>query len=320
MARSGLVAVSSFTAALAQGPIVLDGGLGTRLEARGNDVTSALWSAEVLRSTPEEVRATHLDFFHAGARVATTASYQVSYDGYARVGIGADVVDALLKHSVEAARDARETAGLTSENAWVLASIGPFGASLGDGSEYTGAYALGEAELQQWHLRRMHVLAASGPDALLCETIPSIAEARALAGAMHQTHDLTPSQSTHSPVILSFTVADGILRSGESLAEAAHVAAETPGIVAIGVNCSSATDATTALRAFREVTELPFIVYPNSGEVWNARARSWDGDVHPLVSYVDEWIGLGARLIGGCCRVDTPELHQIAGAVARNRA
>lgn len=312
--------MSSFTAALAQGPIVLDGGLGTRLEARGNDVTSALWSAEVLRSTPEEVRAAHLDYFHAGARAATTASYQVSYDGYARVGIGSEVVDALLRRSVEVARDAREAAALNSENAWILASIGPHGASLGDGSEYTGKYALDTAHLQEWHLRRMQVLAASTPDALLCETIPSIAEARALSGAVHQTHELASSQTPQPPVILSFTVADGTLRSGESLAEAARVAAETPGIVAIGVNCSSATDATTALRAFREVTELPFIVYPNSGEVWDARTRRWDGDVHPLVSNLDEWIGLGARLIGGCCRVDTPELHQIAAAVVRNRA
>ena len=312
--------MSSLRSSLARGPIVLDGGLGTRLEARGNDVTSALWSAEVLRSAPDEVRAAHLDFFRAGAHVATTASYQVSYDGYARVGVGPDEVNALLRRSVEVACDAREAAGLHSENAWVLASVGPFGASLGDGSEYTGAYGLGVTELQKWHLRRIQVLAAAAPDALLCETIPSLAEARALSGAVHQVHDLGTSEAACPPVILSFTVADGVLRSGESLTQAAHLAEATPGIIAIGVNCSSAPDATTALRAFRDATELPLIVYPNSGEVWDARTRSWDGDAHPLVSYVDEWITLGARLIGGCCRVDTDELQQIAGTVSRTRA
>lgn len=312
--------MSSLISALAHGPIVLDGGLGTRLEARGNDVSSALWSAEVLRTDPDEVRAAHLDFFHAGARIATTASYQVSYDGYARLSIAPDEVDALLKRSVDVARDARETAGLTSQNAWVFASVGPYGASLGDGSEYTGDYGLDAAELQTWHLRRVQVLAASAPDALLCETIPSLAEARALSAAVRQVTDLAASENSRPPVILSFTVADGALRSGESLADAAHIAAATPGIIAIGVNCSSASDATTALRVFGETTDLPLIVYPNSGEVWNARTRSWAGDAHSLISFVDEWIALGARLIGGCCRVDTEELEQIAGAVARGRA
>ena len=70
-------------------PIALDGGLGTRLATRGNDVSSELWSAEVLQHRPEEVRSAHLDFFEVGARVATTCSYQVSYEGFARAGISA---------------------------------------------------------------------------------------------------------------------------------------------------------------------------------------------------------------------------------------
>ena len=312
--------MNSLTSALAHGPIVLDGGLGTRLEARGNDVSSALWSAEVLRTHPEEVRAAHLDFFFAGARVATTASSQVSYDGYAPLRIAQDEVDALLKRSVDVARDARETAGLTSENAWVFASVGPYGASLGDGSEYTGECGLDAVELQTWHFRRIQVLAASTPDALLCETIPSLAEARALSATVRQVTDLATSAERRPPVIMSFTVAGGALRSGESLADAAHIAAATPGIIAIGVNCSSTSDATTALRAFRDASDLPLIVYPNSGEVWNAQTRSWAGSAHSLVSYVDEWTALGARLIGGCCRVDTVELEQIAGTVSQRRA
>lgn len=311
--------MDSLHAALSHAPIVLDGGLGTRLESRGNDVTSALWSAEILRTDPTEVRQTHEDFFRAGARVATTASYQVSYDGYARVGLDAREVDALLQQSIQVARDARDNAGLSSTEAWVLASVGPYGASLGDGSEYTGAYGLSAAELQEWHVRRMQVLTSAAPDALLCETIPNLDEARGLSGAVRLVRDSMPQGAPHVPVIMSFTVGNGTLRSGESLSAAARVATATPGSIAVGVNCSTADDATSALHALRSATDLPLIVYPNSGEVWNAHTRSWSGIAKPLGSYVNEWLTLGASLIGGCCRVDTAELATIAECVRRER-
>ncbi|QIK64639.1 homocysteine S-methyltransferase [Leucobacter viscericola] len=298
-------------AVLERGAVVLDGGLGTRLETRGNDVSSALWSAEILRLRPEEVRAAHRDFFDAGARVATTASYQVSYNGYAQIGVDAEIVDELLVRSVEVAKQARVESGLTGADAWVLASVGPYGASLGNGSEYTGDYDLSEAELTVWHERRLQVLDAASPDALLCETIPSNAEARALRNALG---DLA------TPVILSFTVAEGRLRSGESLAEAVRIAETIPGILAVGVNCSSVADTDRALRIMREASGLPLIAYPNSGEVWDAESRSWSGSASSVASYVPGWRELGVKLIGGCCRVDTAELAAIAAATTQPRS
>lgn len=296
---------------IGNGPVLLDGGLGTRLEARGNDVSSALWSAEILRQRPEEVRAAHRDFFDSGARVATTASYQVSYSGYARIGVNSTAVDELLVRSVHIAKDAREGCGLSAAEAWVLASVGPYGASLSDGSEYTGDYGLSIAELRDWHERRLRVLADANPDALLCETIPSLGEARALREAL---------AGVDASVILSFTVADGRLRSGESIADAVRIAEEIPGIIAVGVNCSSVPDTDRALRMMREASELALIAYPNSGEVWDAKSRSWSGSASSVAAYAPEWLELGARLIGGCCRVDTAELARIAAAVQQPRS
>ena len=309
--------MGGLAAALQRGPIVIDGGLGTRLESRGNDVSSALWSADILRTRPDEVRAAHLDYFRAGSRAATTASYQVTYDGGARFGIDADEVDALLRRSVALAREARDESGWQAEDAWILASVGPYGASRGDGSEYTGAYDRTVPELQRWHERRVDVLTATAPDALLCETIPSIDETRALAAVLQSADRAHPLGAPAPPVILSFTVADGALRSGDRLADAARVAERIPGIVALGVNCSSAADATAGLRALRSATALPLAVYPNSGETWNARTRSWNGGASPLADAVTEWVDLGAALIGGCCRVDTAEISEIDEAVLR---
>ncbi|MBL3686980.1 homocysteine S-methyltransferase [Leucobacter zeae] len=299
----------SLVTALARGPVALDGGLGTRLDARGNDVTGALWSAEILRGDPGEVRAAHADFFAAGAEAAITSSYQVSHEGFARAGVSAGTVDDLLVRSVELAREAA-TDSLRGERSFVLASIGPFGASLGDGSEYTGAY--GEfaevSALRAWHARRLRVLADARPDALLAETIPLLAEAEAVCAE---------AEGLGVPLLLSFTVADGRLRSGESIADAARLAARAQGAVAVGVNCASADDATAALRIMAGVCDLPLMIYPNSGEVWDASARSWTGTARPLAEYVDEWIALGARLIGGCCRVDAGEVREISDRVAR---
>lgn len=296
--------------AILRGPVVLDGGLGTRLEARGNDVSGTLWSAEILRHNPDEVRAAHRDFFHAGARVATTASYQVSYDGFAREGIADQDVDRLLGQSVAVAQSARADCNLSAEETLVFASVGPYGASQSDGSEYTGDYGLSRDQLRDWHTRRVQVLANTSADALLCETIPSLDETGALVEVL---------ATVDVPAILSFTVADGTLRSGESLETAVSIAAQLPGIVAVGVNCSAAIETDRALRLIREASSLPLIAYPNSGEVWDARSRSWAGSARSVASFVAGWAELGVAFIGGCCRVDTVELAQIARAVNEAR-
>ncbi len=59
----------SLPAALAAGPVVVDGGLSTELEARGHDVSSSLWSARLLRDDPDAVVAVHAAFAAAGAHL-----------------------------------------------------------------------------------------------------------------------------------------------------------------------------------------------------------------------------------------------------------
>lgn len=296
--------VGSFTDALAHSVIPLDGGLGTCLESRGNDVSSALWSAALLRDNPDEVVAAHVDYFRAGARVATTCAYQVSEQGFSET----ELVPLLTLSSTLAQR-ARTQAGLTATTAWIAASVGPYGAALANGSEYTGRYdGMGVTELRNWHRARLQVLSRSGADFLLCETIPSLDEVRALSAELAALEDPIPA-------VLSMTVAHGKLRSGASIAEAVRIA-EDAGVVAIGVNCASVADTTDALERMSALTSLPLIAYPNSGEKWNAASRSWSGDPALVANAVPRWIELGARLIGGCCRVDTAEIARISAVIA----
>src|SRR6188508_2232877 len=125
--------------------LVLDGGLATQLEAQGADLSDALWSARLLVEDQAAIVEAHLAYYRAGARVATTASYQATFEGFAARGLGRDEAERLLRRSVELAAEAR--ASVVAEapggpSRFIAASIGPYGAMLADGSEYRGRYGL----------------------------------------------------------------------------------------------------------------------------------------------------------------------------------
>jgi homocysteine S-methyltransferase len=290
--------------ALAEGPVVLDGGMSNELAADGHDLSDALWSARLLRDAPEAVAAVHRRYFEAGARVAITASYQASFEGFTRVGADRAEAEELLRRSVELARAA--TGG--SADRWVAASVGPYGAVLADGSEYRGRYGLSHVALRAFHAPRAEVLASAGPDVLAIETIPDIDEAAAVLDAV---------AGLGLPAWLSYSAAGGLTRAGQPLSEAFAVARDNPQVVAVGVNCLAPEEATDAVALAAEVSGKPVVVYPNSGEGWDAAARAWIGPATFSPTRVRSWLDAGARLVGGCCRVGadqiaalSKELHQ----------
>jgi homocysteine S-methyltransferase len=283
--------------------LVSDGGLATELEARGHDLSDPLWSARLLVDAPKEIEAAHTAFFRAGAMIATTASYQASFDGFAARGIGRRATAGLLRRSVELARSAAPSDGRAR---WVAASIGPYGAALADGSEYRGRYGLSVAQLAGWHRPRLETLADAAPDVLACETIPDVDEAQALVDLVSQ---------FGLPAWLSYTIDGARTRAGQPLAEAFAVAAGAPQIVAVGVNCCVPTDVLPAIEVAREVAAKPVIVYPNSGERWDAQRRAWVGRPCFSAELAPQWVEAGARIVGGCCRVRPPDIAELARAV-----
>ncbi|WP_309058102.1 homocysteine S-methyltransferase [Streptomyces sp.] len=277
--------------ALADGVLVLDGGLSNQLEAQGCDLSDALWSARLLADGPEQIEAAHTAYVRAGARVLITSSYQATFEGFARRGAEKAEAERLLVRSVELAREAASGAG---EEVWVAASVGPYGAMLADGSEYRGRYGLSVRELERFHRPRIEVLAGAGPDVLALETVPDADEAEALLRAV---------AGCGVPVWLSYTVDGGRTRAGQEQAEAFAVAAGNDQVVAVGVNCCDPADAEEAVATAVAVTGKPAVVYPNSGERWDAGARGWRGDVAFDPALATAWTAAGARLVGGCCRV-----------------
>ncbi len=299
----------SFVAALGERAVVVDGGLSEQLAAQGNDLSDALWSARLLADAPGEVVAAHRAYYAAGAEVAITASYQATFEGFARRGVGWAAAARLLAASVGLARraadEAREIDGVAGP-LWVAASAGPYGAMLADGSEYRGRYGLGVAELERFHRPRLEALAAAGPDVLALETVPDADEARALLRAV---------RGLGVPAWLSYSVAGGRTRAGDRLADAFALAADAPEVVAVGVNCCDPREVEPAVRLAAHVTGKPVVAYPNSGERWDAAARDWRGPAQPLAGPAEEWVAAGARLVGGCCRVGAKAVREMAGAV-----
>ncbi|MEU1321769.1 homocysteine S-methyltransferase [Streptomyces microflavus] len=296
--------------ALAEGPVLLDGGLSNQLEAQGCDLSDALWSARLLADAPEQIEAAHLAYLRSGAQVLITASYQATFEGFGRHGIGPERTGALLARSVELARRAAGAARRADpgREVWVAASVGPYGAMLADGSEYRGRYGLTVRELERFHRPRMAALAEAEPDVLALETVPDVDEAEAVVRV---------AEETGLPVWLSYSVAGGRTRAGQPLEEAFAVAAGREAVVAVGVNCCDPAEAEEAVRVAVAVTGKPAVVYPNSGEGWDAGGRGWTGRSTFDPGRVRAWTGAGARLVGGCCRVGPDRIKELAGLLER---
>ncbi len=287
---------------------VLDGGLATELEARGFDLADALWSARLLADAPDAIEAVHLAYFEAGADFATTASYQASGAGFAAHGYSLEDADALLQRSVALARSARDRFHARQPESGralrVAASIGPYGATLHDGSEYRGDYGLEEDALAAFHRPRLATLLDAAPDLLACETIPSLLEARAIVGVLHE----HPSARAW----VTFTCRDGAHTSaGDAIADCARFLDAEPQVEALGINCVDPVLVTSLVHAIGLATAKPIVVYPNSGEVWNAHAHCWEGTATRFTTWVEEWIDAGASWLGGCCRTTPADIRRV---------
>ncbi len=288
---------------------VLDGGLSSALELAGHDLSGELWTARLLTEAPDAIVTAHLGFLRAGAEVLITSSYQASIAGFIGAGISRSDAVTLIGLTTELAREAvvrhrREATHPTDP--LVAASVGPYGAVLADGSEYTGVYDLSAGDLAEFHRARLEFLIASEPDLLAAETIPSLAEARAVIDAFGR----LPAM----PSWISFSCRDGATTcAGDPIEAAIAVACSSPQVIAVGVNCSAPGHIGELLERAATVTSLPLVAYSNSGQRWDPRQRCWTGEQDPFddAPMLDRWIAAGARLIGGCCGTAFDEIRSL---------
>ena len=290
-------------------PVLLDGGLATQLEAQGNRLDTVLWSADLLHLNPGEIVRAHRAYLEAGSDVLTSASYQGSRAGFNQVGIDSEHADELLVSSVALARQAIvEHAQQSGDDRkrMVAASIGPYGAVLSDGSEYTGDYGVGSQVLGRFHKPRLALLDGAGADYLAVETIPSMPEAAVLANLL---------AGCDTPAWVAFSCRDGTsLCDGTPISVAASAFRDVAQVFALGINCTAPQHAASLIREIRHaVPDKSVVVYPNSGESYDARTGEWHGYASPdeFVAAAAEWLDEGADYIGGCCRVGPEHIRAL---------
>jgi homocysteine S-methyltransferase len=293
--------------------VILDGALATELERRSADLRDSLWSAKILLEAPELICAVHMDYFLAGADCAISASYQATVGGFAGRGLSEAEALGLIQRSVQLAVEARDAFWANSAHRvgrprpFVAASVGPYGAFLADGSEYRGDYGLSEAALIDFHRPRLAALVAAGADMIACETIPCLIEARALVRLLAE----FPGVSAW----MSFSAQDEErICHGERLADCAAFLDAYPQVAAIGVNCTAPAFITGLIRAAHRATSKPILVYPNSGEIYDAATYSWHGETSrdAFGEQARQWYAAGARIIGGCCRTTPAHIRALA--------
>lgn len=320
---------STLRALASRDVVLLDGALATELERRGASLPDKLWSAGLLVSPEgrEAIRAVHASYAAAGADVAITASYQASIEGFATREQALECMAASVRLAREGVADAGAAGGL----GLVAASVGPYGAALADGSEYNGSYAttMTEAALAEWHRPRIQALLEEGADLLAIETIPCLKEVAAICGLLR---DCFPDALAW--VSLCARDADSV-HSGDSLAAcAAAVERICPTqIVAVGVNCCAPGVVAGAMKSISSVAPAPeratrgvprrLLAYPNTGEAWDAEARTWveasEERDDAFAEMAVEWAVAGVSIFGGCCRT-TPDTIKLLAAAKQGLA
>ena len=290
-------------------PRILDGGLSNVLEAYGCDLNHDLWSARLLQSDPDKILRTHLDYLEAGARWITTSSYQASIEGFMNSGLGEDEARSLLLNSVNLAEKARAIFNSrleTPEKIYIAVSMGPYGAVLADGSEYTGNYGVPDKVLRDFHRQRIDVFENSNADYYAFETIPSLTEINVLSSMI---------DTLSKPCWISFSCRDALhLNDGSLIDRAAGVLRDHKGVFAVGVNCTAPRYISDIISVLsKSVPDKKIIVYPNSGEVYDPERKTWSGisDPEEFGRMALEWRQKGADIIGGCCRIGPEHIQRI---------
>ena len=291
--------------------LVLDGAFGTELARRGFDTNDELWSAKALFEKPELVEAVHRDYYEAGADISTSASYQATVEGFEKKGFTREQAKELIVRSVRLVQQARDAfwqqraKRVGRPQPLAAASVGPYGAYLADGSEYRGDYGASRAELADFHAERLAILVSAGPDILACETLPLLDEARAILD------DLRRYPDAGAWISVSCKDAEHTC-GGDAIADCARLLDKESQVAAIGVNCTAPQYVADLIRNIRAHTAKPVVVYPNTGETYDAVTKTWHGSPTPYRDFVRQWYKAGARLIGGCCRTTPDDIRGIA--------
>ena len=285
--------------------VLLDGGMGQELLRRWGQPPQPAWSADVLRHAPDVVEQLHYDYIVAGSSVITLSGYTLTPERLARDGLASEL-EPLQARAIKVAVQARDRAqAQLHRHVDIAGCLPPLVASYRPTTNP-------EHCLQSY--QRLCALQASAVDFFICETMSSIAEARAAARA---------ALATNKPCWVAFSVddADGSkLRSGENLLTAVAAMRDYE-IDALLINCSAPEATTRALELLADRQCPRYGAYANAfTTIAPLQPGGTTADLKPRPDLTPErysrwaldWLAAGASIIGGCCEINPEHIAQIA--------
>lgn len=279
--------------------VILDSAMGTRLEEMGHKLSEPLWSATVLQSKPEDITQIHKENIEAGAQVITTNTFRTTPFALHKAGLsGVDAHTRARALTLLAIRLAWKTVQESGKDVKIAAAIAPLADSLHPEN------FPGNIISRPWHDAQLDNLSHHSTDILLLETMNSAREAKGLTEL---------ALRYEKPVWVSFSLnPEGEIFNGDDLITTAKFL-EKKGVSAIGVNCSGLESSYSALKALRDVVDIPLLAYPNL-ELAPKGKKKKPGKISPTayVKWANEVKELGVEFIGACCGSNHTHIKALA--------
>jgi homocysteine S-methyltransferase len=278
--------------------LVMDGAMGTEILYRGVDTALPLWSAEALLSRPDVVQDIHRDYIAAGAEIIITNTFRTTRRAFAKAG-RADEAHCAAVLACQLVQWAIQEAG-SEYVVYIAGSMAPLEDC------YSPELTPSMQDLLREHLAYAQDLKMGGVDFLLLETMITLRETLAAMQAAAQ---------LEMPFAVSFcTNEEGQLLGGEPL-EQVMKEVEKYDPLFVGVNCVSPALATKTLYLLKSITSRPLSVYAQ-GAGMPSEDQGWlfieENNQKHYMRHVQDWMGAGAQIIGGCCGTSPTYIENVA--------
>jgi 5-methyltetrahydrofolate--homocysteine methyltransferase len=280
--------------------VLLDGGFGTELIARGlpQGACPETWNME----KPEVVKEIHKSYFDAGSDVVLTNSFGGSKIKLESYGQG----DRCFELNRAAAQLANET---KPEGKFVAASMGPIGKFLKPMGEYD------EQAFEEAYAEQARGLSDGGVDFFLIETQYDLKEALCAVRGVRKVTD--------QPVFITMTFTKGprgyFTIMGNSVGQCVEEL-EKEEVPVIGTNCTlNSKEMVDVIRQLREATSLPIIAQANAGKpsVSAEGEVSYEQTIEDYLRFIPQMIQNGANIIGGCCGTNPEYIKRMAEIIQK---
>ena len=294
----------SLLQALADSPLLGDGGMGTQLIAAG--MTTADSAIAWNRDHPDAIAMVHRAYANAGSRILTTNTFQGTRTALSAHGL-AEHTATLNTAAAAIARQVADDASKQGGNdLWVAADVGPFGGFLEPLGDTT------PEQLTDIFQEQLTALRDGGADVALIETMSDPAEVAVAVGAARQVADW--------PVITTYAFqhqgGDFTTMMGTTV-EQAVAQARDAGAHVVGANCGTGLTLDDYVRLAEQLVaaagDTPVILQPNAGDPKIHQGQAtYDAPPADMARAAKALLDVGVRIVGGCCGTQPAHLAAMA--------